>query len=290
MQHVSTCFAARYWRGICRVMVFRGWVDPPLVEAVRGYSTLYKGHKRSKCVFLPHGEHSGARAPDELDNWGVPPRAVAARASAIAIVFTAASSAFAGIVAANAQPMANAAIEIDKSIAEVSEAIKFFEKRDFDACLKQLGLAVKAHPELPPPDALFAKVAFLGNQPTLIRPALERAVGQAPEHPEIYILFGNLALLENRVTDAALHFEKAKTLATAKRWTADQKQRFDRFCYQGTAQLAERQGRLEGRPYGPRSLAETATRQCPRAPAAGNCVLQVESARRCHQRIQAGFD
>ena len=37
------------------------------------------------------------------------------------------------------------------SIFEVKEAIKCFEKRDFDACLKQLAQARKAHPELAPP-------------------------------------------------------------------------------------------------------------------------------------------
>ena len=63
--------------------------------------------------------------------------------------------------------------------------------RDFDACLDQLKKAVKAHPELVPPHALFAKLAFLGNQVVLIRPALERSVREAPDHPEIYVLFGD---------------------------------------------------------------------------------------------------
>ena len=89
---------------------------------------------------------------------------------------------------------------------------------------------------------MFAKLAFLGNQAALIRPALERAIVQAPDHPEVYILFGNLALLENRATDAALHFEKARTLAAAGRWTAVQRHRFDRFCDQGNALIAESRG------------------------------------------------
>jgi len=107
-------------------------------------------------------------------------------------------------------------VEIDdasRSIFEVKEAIKSFEKRDFDACLKQLAQARKAHPELPPPHALFAKLAFLSNQGALIRPALESAFGEDPDHPEVFILFGNLALAEGRVTDAAVHFEKARGLA-----------------------------------------------------------------------------
>ena len=132
--------------------------------------------------------------------------------------------------------------ELSKSIVEVNEAIKSFQKRDLDTCLQQLTKAVKAHPELPPAHALLAKLALMSNQIALVRPALETAVAQAPDHPEIYILFGNLALLENRATDAALHFEKAKALASAERWTADQRRRFDRFCHQGNALLAESRG------------------------------------------------
>jgi tetratricopeptide (TPR) repeat protein len=142
------------------------------------------------------------------------------------------------------------AIELDstsRSLLEVKEAIKRFEKRDFDACLAQLAKARKSHPELPPADALFAKLAFLSNQGPLIRPALERAVAADPQHPEVYILFGNLALAESRLTDSSLHFEKAKALAAAaERWTAEQRGRFERLCDQGCAQLAESRGDWKG--------------------------------------------
>ena len=64
---------------------------------------------------------------------------------------------------------------------EVEQAIKSFEKREFDACLKQLVEARSRRiPSLPPPHALFAKLAFLSNQGALIRPALERAVAEDP--------------------------------------------------------------------------------------------------------------
>jgi tetratricopeptide (TPR) repeat protein len=140
------------------------------------------------------------------------------------------------------QPTSAADLGDAKTLADVEQAIKSFEKRDFDACLQQIGKAVKAHPELPPPHALFAKLAFLGNQGALIRPALERAVSEDAEHPEVYILFGNLALVESRLTDAAVHFEKAKALATSQRWTAEQRRRFERLCHQGNAFVAEARG------------------------------------------------
>jgi len=167
--------------------------------------------------------------------------------AAVAITLAAAFSARAGTITLlpsnGVSPLFAAEVdELSKSIVEVNEAIKSFQKRDLDTCLQQLAKAVKAHPELPPAHALLAKLALMSNQIAMVRPALETAVAQAPDHPEIYILFGNLALLENRATDAALHFEKAKALASAERWTADQRRRFERFCHQGNALLAESRG------------------------------------------------
>ena len=64
-----------------------------------------------------------------------------------------------------AQPTAAADLgDLPRTVAEVGEAVKSFEKRDIDACLRQLGKAVKDHPELAPPHALLAKLAFLANQ------------------------------------------------------------------------------------------------------------------------------
>jgi tetratricopeptide (TPR) repeat protein len=163
---------------------------------------------------------------------------------AIGIALAAATSVLAGSVTLNGLGP-GPAVEIDeasRSILDVKQAIKSFEKRDFDVCLAQLTLARKAHPELPPPHALFAKLAFLSNQGPLIRPALESAIGEDPEHPEIFILFGNLALAEGRLTDASVHFEKARGLSAGKQWTADQRNRFDCLSLQGDAVVAESRG------------------------------------------------
>jgi tetratricopeptide (TPR) repeat protein len=144
--------------------------------------------------------------------------------------------------AALSLPTSAAELRDIRAIAEVEQAVKSFERREFDACLQQLGMAVKAHPELAPPGALFAKLAFVGDQPALARSALERAVTEDPEHPEVYVLFGNLALMESRLTDASVHFEKAKSLAKAERWTDGQRQRFGRLCHEGNAFVPESRG------------------------------------------------
>ncbi len=124
----------------------------------------------------------------------------------------------------------------------LDQAVESFKRGELDACLKQLVQAVKADPELPPAHALFAKLAFQNNQASLIRPALERAVVEGPEHPEVFILFGDVAMLEGRPTDAAVHFEKARTLASTGRWSAAQEDRFDQLCHQGEASVAEGRG------------------------------------------------
>jgi tetratricopeptide (TPR) repeat protein len=144
-------------------------------------------------------------------------------------------------------PGPTAAVALDEPIrrmAEVERAVKAFERGEVDACLKQLEQAVKAHPELPPAQALFARLAFQGKQTGLIRPALERAAVQAPDHPDVYLLCANLALLEGRLTDAAVHLEKASALATAPaaQWTAGQKRQFALLGHQGMALVAEGRG------------------------------------------------
>ena len=55
----------------------------------------------------------------------------------------------------------------------------------------------------------------------------------------MFILFGNLALAEGRFTDAAVHFEKAMSLAASPRWTVEQRERFGSLCNQGNALVAE---------------------------------------------------
>ena len=128
--------------------------------------------------------------------------------SSIAILLTAAlATARAGpLTLGSAQLLTpTQGVELDaasQTYADIRQAINSFEKRDFDQCIQQLSRAHKAHPELPPPHALLAKLAFMNNRINLIRPALERAVAEDAEHPEVFILFGNLALVENRLTDA----------------------------------------------------------------------------------------
>jgi tetratricopeptide (TPR) repeat protein len=129
-------------------------------------------------------------------------------------------------------------------IAEVDQAIQSFANRQVDDSLKHFQDAVKAHPELPPAAVLVAKLALADNIVGLARNALERAAQDAPGFPDVYLQFGNLALLEGRLTDASLHFEKARSLLAGKDLTAEQKRRFEIASHQGTVAVAEVRGDL----------------------------------------------
>ena len=129
------------------------------------------------------------------------------------------------LLTASNTPWPTPAVEIDelsRSLAEVNQAIKSFQKSDFEACLQQLGKAVKAHPELPPAQALLAKLAFLSNQ-TGADPSLPGAGGGARTRSTLRFT-SFLATWPCSRTDRPtrpVHFEKARALAAAKRWTGD---------------------------------------------------------------------
>lgn len=114
----------------------------------------------------------------------------------------------------------NAARLIGRSVAQpddpkyedVAGAITLFLDADFEGARKLLQDAAKKQPELGPPDVLFAHLLIAAGSAPNARAALERAVIEEPADPEAYLLFGELALRESRVTDAELLLRKAGEL------------------------------------------------------------------------------
>jgi tetratricopeptide (TPR) repeat protein len=108
-----------------------------------------------------------------------------------------------------------------------------------------LAAAGKKLPALFPPRVILAKLFVLNNQAAEARAALEQAAAEYPEHPENYLLFGQLALREGRTTDAAVHFDKAAALADGDKWGADVKQRLRGEALLGLTSVAERRKDLK---------------------------------------------
>lgn len=95
---------------------------------------------------------------------------------------------------------------------EVVTAIEKFKNRDFDGAVASLKEAVKKHPDLPPAQIIMFQFFVQANQAYLARMALEKAVVDEPNDPESYVILGNVALQERRITDAALLYGKASDL------------------------------------------------------------------------------
>ena len=99
------------------------------------------------------------------------------------------------------------------------------------------------HPELAEPHAIMAaKLHLLGNQLGPARQELERAVVDDADSPEPYVLFGELALRDQRVTDAECLFTRAWRYSQAFKKNADRKKSTSIRSQAGLATVAELRG------------------------------------------------
>jgi Tfp pilus assembly protein PilF len=89
---------------------------------------------------------------------------------------------------------------------------------------------------------MLAALLLTGNQAAAGRTMLERAAVERAEHPEVNRHFGELALAENRLSDAHVQFGRATQLAGDERWSLRQRQSFLSHAYAGLAAVAERRG------------------------------------------------
>jgi tetratricopeptide (TPR) repeat protein len=109
------------------------------------------------------------------------------------------------------EPPVGASVPSVDDIPEVKDAVARFRERDFDGALKKLEDAVKANADLPPAQIMMAQLFAQANIPGGVRNALERAVLASKNDPEAYVILGDFALREGRVTEADLLYGKART-------------------------------------------------------------------------------
>jgi tetratricopeptide (TPR) repeat protein len=130
-------------------------------------------------------------------------------------------------------------VRLPEGVPEIDQAIEQFKKRDYDQCLALLKSAVASHPELVSARLLFAKLCLGMEQPARGRSALEQVVVENPKLPEPYLIFGRLALQDNRLTDAQLQFEKAAALMPSDAGNDRKTQALRAELYGGLATTAE---------------------------------------------------
>jgi tetratricopeptide (TPR) repeat protein len=125
-------------------------------------------------------------------------------------------------------------------ITELDRAREYFERGEFARCLESLKTARLANPELLPPQVMLAELHLGANHKAQARAALDQSAAQEPGCAEIYLLLGTMALGDGRGTEAAVLFEKVRSLAAGS--SEPIRKRLQADASAGLAVVAERRG------------------------------------------------
>ena len=155
------------------------------------------------------------------------------------IVSAAALSSTAVYAQVTAQTLIGKAVSDDAADKEVTGAINRFRDRDIDGCRAILERIKSNNVKMPPPGVMMAMLWLSANQLPQARSELEDSVIKFPKDPEPYLMMGDLAFQDRRVTDADVLFAKASLLATEYAENAKRKRDFDIRCHAGSAAVAE---------------------------------------------------
>jgi tetratricopeptide (TPR) repeat protein len=138
-----------------------------------------------------------------------------------------------------AQTLIGKAVSDDSQTKEINNAIARFRDRDIDGCLAMLERARSQNPKLPPPGVMMAMLWLSVNQLQPARAELENAAVRFPKDPEPYLMLGDLAFQERRITESSVLFDKAATLTAAFDENPKRKRDFDIRSNAGNAAVAE---------------------------------------------------
>jgi tetratricopeptide (TPR) repeat protein len=156
----------------------------------------------------------------------------------VAIVSVVASAAVAR-AQVTAQTLVGRAVSDDSQSKEINNAIARFRDRDIDGCRAVLERARSNNAKLPPPGVMMAMLWLSVNQLQPARAELEDTAVKFATDPEPFLMLGDLAFQERRITDAAVLFEKATALTAAYAENPKRKRDFEIRCNAGNAAVAE---------------------------------------------------
>jgi Tfp pilus assembly protein PilF len=137
---------------------------------------------------------------------------------------------------------ADASVTSWQNDPQCQEALKKFRSGGAEEAKRLLDLAAAKNPEFPPAQVMLAVMFITNNQASVGRNLLERAAVERPDHPEVHTHFGEVAIAENRLSDAEVQFDRATQLAGNERWSLKQRQSMLSHAYAGLAAVAERRG------------------------------------------------
>ena len=138
-----------------------------------------------------------------------------------------------------AQTLIGKSVSDDAQTQEVTGAINRFRDRDIDGCRAILERVKSNNIKVPPPGVMMAMLWLSVNQLAPARTELEETVVKFPKDPEPYLMMGDLAFQDRRVTDADVLFSKATQLTSEYLDNAKRKRDFEIRCHAGSAAVAE---------------------------------------------------
>lgn len=144
-----------------------------------------------------------------------------------------------------AKTLVGKAVSDDSQYKEITSAIERFGNRDLDGCVAILERARNNNPKLPPPGVMMAMLWLSANQLAPARAALEETTVKFSGDPEPYLMLGDLAFQDRRVTDSSVLFDRATQLTAAFDENPKRKRDFEIRCHAGTAAVAEARGQWE---------------------------------------------
>ena len=139
----------------------------------------------------------------------------------------------------DARTLIGKAVSDDSQDKEINNAISRFTQRDIDGCRAVLERARSNNPKLPPPGVMMATLWLSANQAQPARAELEDTVAKFPADPEPFLILGDFAFQERRITDAAVLFDKAAELTTTFADNPKRKRDFEIRSSAGQAAVAE---------------------------------------------------
>lgn len=111
-----------------------------------------------------------------------------------------------------------------------------------ETCLAKLRSLVARQPTLPPPTVMFAGMFLSVGRWTEAQQALEEAAAEGTQHPTLYLSFADIALAQNRLTDASVLVEKATAVPHPANWGDGEKAWLRAAALQRQIDIAERRG------------------------------------------------
>ena len=138
-----------------------------------------------------------------------------------------------------AQTLIGKAVSDDAQTQEVTGAINRFRDRDIDGCRAILERVKSNNVKMPPPGVMMAMLWLSVNQLSPARGELDDAAIKFPKDPEPYLMLGDLAFQDRRVTDADVLFQRANQLTTEYVDNPKRKRDFEIRCNAGNAAVAE---------------------------------------------------